>query len=314
MSETFAFGLLDKPTLPVPFSFGEVRPLSSNIANLVARWGKEHGHADGWVYPTTLPWEQAVETSDGAEVEQTWPRGEPKPTLWHLEPTHQLIWTHRDHGDGQRYLPAIVMNALGWAFGNRLQFDDWRVDGRVRWRCSPSFIVPTGKVGELLTHVVETALALKGKQLELLTALALHNRVPVYTWDWERHHWQYVALDACWRLLQYRNLVPSRNVPGHAQRIATVCTSLGIPRLVTAERRIVEQRNELVHQGLWCQGMPGYEGTDDAHFDYFRLRRLVDRVLLHVFDIDCQLRTRSWDVQSTMTESLGFPARKDRNP
>jgi hypothetical protein len=39
-------------------------------------------------------------------------------------------------------------------------------------------------------------------------------------------------------------------------------------------------------QGLWCGGIPGYGGSHEATFDYLRLRRLVDRVLLGIFEID----------------------------
>lgn len=304
MPESFLFGLLDQPSRPVTFAFGEVRPLAPDLHSRVREWGEKHGHRDGWLYPSTLVRRRFVIEPDGSEVEQDWPANEPRPEIWTVQPTHELIWNHADHGDGERYLPAIVINALGWAYGNRVQFADWRLDGRVRWKCSPSFGLRVVHVGYFLDRVVDTALGLPGKQVELLGALVLHNRAPMYQWDWERHHWQYIVFDACWKLLQHRGLVPTEQAGGHGKRIATACDRLGIPRLPQVEQRIVDQRNDLAHQGLWCEGLPGYGGTTEAHYDYFRIRKLVDRVLLHIFGIECGLRTRTWDLNSMVAETM----------
>lgn len=298
----FPFGLLDQPTREVTFRCGEVRPLAADIYGRLRTWGEAHGHRDGWLYPSTLGWTRSVVAPGGSEIEEDWPANEPKPDVWIFEPTHELIWLHAV--DTERHLPAIVINALGWAFGNRVQFADWRMDGRVRWSCSPSFGLRVVHVPYFLDRVVATAEALPTCHVEILNTLILHNRVPMYTWDWERHHWQYVVLDACWRLLNHLGRMPKEAPGGHRARIETMCDRLRIPRLPDVESRIVGQRNELAHQGLWCGGLPGYQGTSDAHYDYFRMRKLADRLLLHVFDIDCGLRTRSWDLGSLVAETM----------
>ena len=158
----FPFGLLEQPTRAVAFRCGEVRPLEPE-GYRHQTWGQEHGHADGWLYPSTLGWKKGVAAPDGSELEEDWPANEPKPDIWKLKPTHELIWSTTTSVGTERHLPAIVINALGWAYGNRVQFADWQVDGRVRWKCSPSFGLRMVHAGYFLDRIIETVEALPAR-------------------------------------------------------------------------------------------------------------------------------------------------------
>ncbi len=302
------FGVLDYPRREVSFSSGTVAPLPNEEFQAVRRWYEDHGHDDGWLYPSTLHWERTGQGPGGGSESLRWPASEPRPSSWRPVPTHMLTWTA---SDPDRQLAGLAIRALGWAHGSRVQFEDWRIDGRIRWKPSPSFHLTDSRTRRFLDRVVATGSTAPNLLVGILALLELHTRVPMYTWDWERHHWQYTAVDACWRVLVAQQRVPDRRPSGgrwpHTERIRVMCDQLGIPYLAAATKRIVEQRNDLAHEAIWCEGLPGYGGEQAAHYDYFRLRKLTDRLLLHIFDIDCELRTRSWDVGGLVCETMGWP-------
>jgi len=99
------------------------------------------------------------------------------------------------------------------------------------------------------------------QRLTALGALAMHNHVPSFEWDWEHFAWQYTAFDAAWRLARLQEVIPQpprgRDWP-HEVRFPKLSKIFRMRRNTRIFRRWVACRNKLVHQAIWGRVIPGH--------------------------------------------------------
>jgi hypothetical protein len=193
----------------------------------------------------------------------------------------------------RKAIAGFTIHFVGFLVGHRCQFEGWWVDGRVsiKTQADFSFGIVTD-IGLCIEQAITTwsrwAVPI---QRTATNALFLHNRTHIYQWDWERFQSTYTVLDALYRLA---NTFYGVNAIGHADRINALCSTFSLSQDNAYVSRIVDLRNNLIHEGLWDGGMPGEACSDDAFMATFDLRRLCSRLFFAVFAIEADYIHSPW--------------------
>ena len=100
----------------------------------------------------------------------------------------------------------------------------------------------------------------------MTSALYVHNHVPAYEFEWERFAWQYSVFDATWFAAFGKQGGP------HAERFKVFSDSRGMKQDEREFRRWVDLRNDLMHQVLWGESIPGHRPVSNVEVAYLHLR------------------------------------------
>jgi len=105
----------------------------------------------------------------------------------------------------------------------------------------------------------------------------------VYENEWELFQAEYQIVDAVFRIAhKTHQLVDPKK---HGERIRCLCDFFGIPSDDAKVGHIVKLRNELLHEALWDERMPGEARSPDSLYASIWLHKLTRRLLLAVLGI-----------------------------
>jgi len=279
--DTFGF-------IPAAFSIDSqvatVRPLDSLQATLTGL--DDCLHPDGFIYP---PISCTMEYTLGDRTPRKQPRSDRPAPLQGLPATHSLtIATPSPLDEDPRLgVAAFVVHLLGWIYGFRAQFSDWWFDGRVPHKPQCDYHQPTDSQASL---VVERSLAawygFPPRQRQVATnILYLGNRAASYEMTWERFQAEYMIADALFALAKSAGHIKAKKRIPHAARLDVMCSAFGIPTDSAIVERIITLRNDLLHEALWEERMPG---ATVSHFSYTAalfLHGISKRVSLSLFGV-----------------------------
>jgi hypothetical protein len=228
---------------------------------------------------------ESVKAETGSD-EYLYPAG-PREFMHKLPLSHsiELNGTSGDQEQLRKGIAGFTIHFVGFLSGHRCQFEDWWVDGCVSIKSQADFSFGVViDIGPCIEQAIKTWSGwTEPMQRTAINALFLHNRTHTYHWDWERFQSTYAVLDALYRLA---NTFYGVNAIGHADRINALCSSFSLSQDNAYVLRIVDLRNNLIHEGLWDGGMPGEARSDDAFMAAFDLRRLCSRLFFAVFAIE----------------------------
>lgn len=202
--------------------------------------------------------------------------------------SHRLIYPKGTIAADQRVdVSTFVILFLSYLGGTRLQLHNHYIDTRLVIRpAGPSFIVQQRSLGVMLQRAINRFDTLSGpRQKFLLTALYLHVRAQHEPWHWLSFVQQYMAFDA---------------LRGAAKRggasVERWCAEYGIPiaqndlRLVQIEK----MRNELFHDGLFADAIPGYSITQNEWDAMLNLQALNERLIAGLLKIGAIFCSSDW--------------------
>jgi hypothetical protein len=124
----------------------------------------------------------------------------------------------------------------------------------------------------------------------------LHNRGPGYHWDWERLQTEYQVLDAFYAVARTRYNLPKSK---HPKRIEILCKQFGLYRPADLVERIVNLRNNLIHEALWGGKMPGTAGDEESFYAPIWLRRFNQRLGLAILGFENDYVSSRWNTLGT---------------
>lgn len=270
-----AFGLL-----PIKESFnlpGYKIYLAENQTELDA-YVKEYAHFDGFIYP---PMQYTATVDPSNPSKQTKKPNSDRPAHLFRMPASHYIEMNSNSGDlpgARRGHTGFIINLLGYLYGTRLQFCDWWVDGRVPYKSQHNIFLPQKTAEKFLSGAVNTYITWDDqKSKHFTTILFMHTRVSSYEWDWERFLFEYVVLDALWKIIKEQNKI-TKHVK-HEDRIKAICDIYGILYKEDIIKQIVRLRNDLFHESLWDKGQPGSGGGSNAFYSSMHLTSLNQRII-----------------------------------
>jgi len=263
---------------PISFRFEHVRlePLPDH-ADQGAKF-RRHCNADGYFYPPlTASYRLTKVGTRGRRLP-----GTSRPALvFHLPASHTLsvdasvLPTHpHPHSDSM-----FILQVLAFITGTRLQFEQWRLDGRVPCTSTLGAWVQS----DIQAHFVEYAYvwwrALPTEhQVRSINLFHAYNRAISAEFPWDVFTQQYMVFDGIYRL--HAKLAGIKSDVGHHKRLELIAGAYGVPMDDQISKLLYRARNDLFHEAIWAGAIVGYppELPDSHHFPRY-LRQLNARLL-----------------------------------
>lgn len=267
------FGLLPEP-YSASFAGARIEPLPDYEERRT--WYQKCSNVDGFFYPSQVAMYENVR--EGVRPKRL-PRTTRPARVFHLPASHTI----EIHSPISKTLPYsdsnLLLQVLAFTFGTRLQFEEWRFDGRVPTESVLNISIQDAARTRFLAHVYlwwkDQAPETRTRVVSLFFAF---NRASSEEWDWDSFSHQYMVFDGLFKL--HSDL---RGIPGngsHKRRFEVLCSAYAIPFDEPNVRRIYEARNSLFHEGFWAGAMMGHGTSDPYAMQYPRhMARLNARIL-----------------------------------
>ena len=241
---------------------------------------------DGYLYPPLVHTRSGFPNEKSRKV----PRSDRPALLHRLPPTHLLRLDVPPDDHLRLGMAGFFMHFAGFLYGYRCQFHDWWVDNRVPLKPQTDRQVRQADADLCFIRAFEKWQSWGEREQVLATnALFLHSRAPGYEWPWERFQAEYQILDALFALV--KPTIKTKAVT-HSNRIEVLCIEYGLAFEPTFVRRIVDARNELIHEALWGGENP-LSSQGDVRFP-LTVHRLTDRLLLAIIGVSGTYIGSAW--------------------
>jgi len=236
------FGYLPFP-FNLQFSGGRVTALPS--LNKAIQTVKRRMHPNLYIYPTAK--QKRIR----------------RPGSFHRLPSTHNIELYKAFASQEqaRYADAgFVMHLLGFLYGRRCHFHGWWVDGKILFPEEIDHSIPTAHQAEnIISRSLETWQAFGDRQRAAsINVLLLHTRTQVYDLEYERFSCEYQLFDAVYALAHPKD----EGQASHGKRIRSLCNEYKIPFEEELVKKIVDLRNNLLHEAIWDDRMPGEARSD----------------------------------------------------
>ncbi len=284
------FGFLDY-NHRIDFGDGYIAPLDG-FSGVVKQTYSLKNIEDGFIYPPLVyqPEEKGKETEGTRRAD--WKQ--------QVYPSHMVTFDRPETRISlRRGKGAFLIHLIGYLFGVRLQFEGWWFDGRVHLNRSHSITFQEDTVSDFLKWGLRKwhTLALGERRL-FTNILFMHDRIPMYQWDWERFAVEYMVFDGLCKL--YESMTNKRHKNGKHKgkddfnSIDFMCTELGIPFDHAITEEIVDLRNQLFHETLWSNGQPCTAVPGSAFYRALNIRRLNQRLIPCLLDYRSNYTKTNW--------------------
>ena len=249
---------------------------------------KEYVNRDGFIYPPQIYSAKLdpITLQENGKI----PNSERPAHLHKLPVSHNIEFKQNGAITKEELRSGIfgfIMHLIGYIYGRRLQFNDWWFDGRIPFKSQHNISISEKVFIKFITHSINKFNSWEEKDKKFfINILYMHNRVPIYEWDWERFAIEYMVFDACWKFSKLPKV-------SHAERIKRICEEYILHENEVKVTRIVNLRNDLFHEALWCNSQPctASEGQD---FMASNLRKLNQRIILALLGYESDYRKSNW--------------------
>ena len=197
-----------------------------------------------------------------------------------------------------RYEDAgFVMHLLGFLYGHRCHFHGWWVDGKVLFPEEIDHSIPTAHQTEaIISRSLETWQKFANRQRAgAINVLLLHTRSQVYDLEYERFSCEYQLFDGVYALAHPKE----GRQASHGKRLRSLCEEFEIPYEEELANKIVNLRNNLLHEAIWDDRMPGEARSDFSFYASLHLHKLTKRAMLAVLGLKGSYITSSWSTLGT---------------
>lgn len=297
---TDSFGFLNLDC-EIQFDCGIIRPVVSFKGNL--EYIERISHKDGFLYPPVIQQYKGKYDKRIKEVRpvEEIPNSE-RPSLYYHVPISHELTIENPLAESIRFGDAgLIINLLAFLYGTRLQFHDWRLDGRVPVlkSCGDiaySVIEFQDTRERFVNHVYCQWRGWDEKcRLRYVNILFMHSRTICLENKWEEFASGYMVFDALFRLhrdLGRKGFGKKGDDGNHQQRLPGMLGFYGLANDKDGLlEKIYRQRNELFHEALWAGETPGQcEGEGLS----FYLNRLNARLIVAIAEFDNQYIRSPW--------------------
>lgn len=194
----------------------------------------------------------------------------------HRLPASHILELHLtpDAQDERRRVSVFLVHLFGYVNGAWLQFHDWWFGGAIRMDGGNSpFVAPPPIVQDFMQVASQNwARMTPDNQERIARLLFMYCRVPNYRSLWERFAWEYSVTDSIWKASGLKS-------NGHKRRITDLCIHYGIPFDPVLIQRIVDWRNDLIHEVSWDGNPPSGGSSHDAVYATLDLHKLNSRLI-----------------------------------
>ena len=274
------FGLLPTP-VTLQFTQGIIKPLDGyeEIMHEV----QNEAHHEGYLYPPTIHWERGKKESYNhnsntyTEYEIVPNSERPSPVLI-LPATHSIELFEEYSRGGRQTIGAFVIQLVGFLFGVRTQFYDWRIDGRGLVKGRNDFIITAKKASECVSTSVESWNMWGEEERKRITnILYLYTKAISEEYEWLEFTLLYMVFDACYHL---SNTLYSVTAKSHEDRLIEVSSNFGIVEEPELFKEWSTLRNNLFHEALWRGDHVGASSISEIYHSILYFHAYLSRVIV----------------------------------
>lgn len=281
MSTCELFGFLKYPNA-IEFDGGSIKPSDSFQEGL--SFIEKHENNDGYIYPPhVMAWRQAIDFQDGQLISSYAVPNSSKPSpVFSLPASHLLKIENPLDRDNIRYEDAgLLIHLVGFLFGTRLQFIDWRFDGKVPTKYKNYLSYHQNSLSHFVSHAYQRWKTFNIEQRKhYVNILYMHGKAKSCEWEWDEFLYQYMVFDALYRLYV---MLGNKEIQGHKNRLEGLCKHYNIKYELECIDRIYSLRNDLFHEALWHGGSPGLQKKQsDSHLVPKWLERLNSQLIVAI--------------------------------
>lgn len=270
------FGFLTEP-IAGDFVGGRIAPLEDYADRL--KWFEGQSNRDGYYYPP----EVATYTIDPRthEKKEKVARSERPASVYSLPPSHKLVLdSPLDTSNTTCSDDALIIYVLAYLYGTRLQFSDWRFEGRVPHKPTNNILFHTETCLDFLGYIYTWWLSKPPDiRTRLINILYVLTRARSLEWDWDAFIHHYMVFDAIYKL--HITLNPALpKAQNHRGRFDVLLSEYGIPCDGVLVDKLYNARNDLFHEAMWVGSSIGFGSPDqDAYYFPHHLSRLNSRLI-----------------------------------
>jgi hypothetical protein len=288
------FGFLLEP-ISGNFLGGSITPLDDHSDRAI--WFEESSNRDGFYYP---PQEVLYELDpDTMERKDKIDRSGRPALLYPLPASHRLCLTSPlDATKAVTSDDALIIHLLGYLYGRRLQFADWKFDGRVPVKPLGGIYVRPETSLEFVGHAYKwwrsNTIDIRKR---LIHILYVFTRARSLEWEWDAFIHQYIVFDGLYRLHRKLDPAPPRRDVPHRQRIEFMLDAYGIPRPPNSNlvQSLCLVRNDLFHEAAWDGETICFGNADsDAFYLPHHLARLNSRLICCILNYRNDYSMSGW--------------------
>ena len=282
------FGFLPEP-IAASFSGVHIEPLPDYEQRL--DWYHKNSNTDGYIYPPL------VATYKGNFERKKWrkiPHTTRPAAVYHLPASHMLsinapIEPAFPHSDF-----ALLIHTLAFIFGTRLQFEEWKFDGRVPVKSKLAVSISTPVRLHFVEHVYEWWKKLPSElKIRVVSLFYAYNCSIATEWEWDAFYQHYMVFDGLFRL--HADLTSLTAKTSHKGRFAILCSAYGIPINELLVNKLYKTRNKLFHEAMWVDAMIGHSSDGQGAYHYPQhLARLNARLLCAITGYRNSFTTSVW--------------------
>lgn len=301
-AESYDIYFLTRCLGTLQFKGGVITPIE-DLQSLVDEVTQTVHEDDGFLYPPiTRQWRIKKEFTEKGlwETDREPVKGSRhEALLFRLPTTHTILIENRirqrEYGHGDE---ALLLHALAYLFGTRLQFSKWFVDMRLPvTKDTRDFFLRYDSAGKFLSAAYETWRGWRAEiQDRVVNVLYMNSRSPSYKWDWERFAVDYMVFDALYRTAHE---IYGFSKQSHRDRLTKMCDQFDVPVEQNWLTAIYQLRNELFHESLWDRHQPGLATSEDAFRAALNLHKLNMRLIAGVLGYAGEyLHTEWWRLET----------------
>ena len=292
------FGFLPEST-SANFDGWRIEPLD-NFEGTLEEWN-QLSDPQGWVLPRIIEQVRGKRISEGDEVKEVVPNTRRSAKLWRIPPSHSLIYEGKEPPAQEPTKPGVpyfIVQCLGAIKGCELQLSNWWVSGKKRLR-PLGFLHP---VDGALNHCLSMAYAWYDAQDDhskkvISSSLFIHSHSESYEFTWERFLWQHTAFEGCFHLAKK---VHGMKAGGRKNRFQVFADHFGLQSDPDRFKMFSHIRNELVHEGMWGNQVPGFGGEGQPWNQTIYLSNFITLALLAVMNVKTPSLYVNWNTRGRM--------------
>lgn len=279
MEQTDLFGVLNY-NQKIEFNGGKISPVDN--FKVIKEWIETYTNADGFMYPPFgSRWE--IDSRTQEPIKEI-PKTKRCAHLYIIPISHKItLYDVSVEIQEFRYgLGGLVVYLLSYLFGTRLQFYDWWIDGRIpinKKVRTNDFFIDNSTISNFISHSLSIFNKLNVKERMLfLNILYMNSKWSSYEWDWERFTIEYMIFDGCFNFAKSLFNIKANS---HKQRFIAMCEFFSIPykEKIDLINKIYSLRNNLFHNALWDNSMPGHAVSEISVMASRYLRYINQRII-----------------------------------
>jgi hypothetical protein len=278
------FGFL-KYSDTIEFDGGSIEPTDSFQEGL--SYIEKHENRDGYLYPPQVT--SSMQSMDFESGELGEPQAIPnsrKPSpVFSLPASHILCIKEPLDKENIRHEDAgLLIHLLGFIFGTRLQFSDWRFDGKVPTKSKNYLFYSQDVLSHFISYAYQKWKTLNPIQRRYyINILYMHGKAKSCEWEWDEFAYQYMVFDAIYRLYVKLGNEEIKGYKAHERRLSVLCQHFNIEKDDSRLSQIYKLRNDLFHEALWYSGTPGLQKKQpDSHLIPKCLERLNSQLIVAI--------------------------------